>query len=90
MKFLKYFEGITDNKLLPLVSKFKIGDYVFIKKGRSYPKWQNLMFNIVSYDPQGGLWEIGLSEQPDVQLWFPPNSLRKARNFEIDAKKYNM
>jgi hypothetical protein len=100
MKYLKKFDNYTpqiiNNSLLPKDSKFKIGDYIIIKFGKSYSKYQKKIFIAKSYHEDTDLWEL-VSELPSIRLYYPTKYLRKATKKEIEAheieiaaKKYNL
>jgi len=96
MKYLKKFETIDDNSLMPVDSKFKIGDYVTIKFG-CHPQYRKQMFIVTSYDERSDLWKIDSLIDDGLFMYWNPKNLRKLRpeeikdfKIKIDAIKYNL
>ena len=96
MKYIKLFE---DDKNL----KFQIDDLVKVKKGKSYPEWQNKIFKTISLenpDIGGGLWGmINLENEPlwGGVIYFYGKELTKPTKKDLenlklrqDTNKYNL
>lgn len=81
MKYIDQYETIKN---------VKIGDFVRIKKGKSYPEYQNKIFQVFSIehpDEDGKL--CGIKKNNDIFYFYDCN-LIKATKQEIDIEKYNL
>lgn len=77
---------LTPNK----VATIKIGDFVRIKKGKSYQGFQYKTFQVFSIENNellGGLYGI---KNNDIILYFYAKDLIKMTKQEIEVNKYNL